>query len=125
MRNVRADQAARARVRATGETLHYESARQNDPTQISDVKGLACRSASDPHADSQSAVISTFIIAAVHIRALTAAHRIKPTSPRCRSARQPNPGRRSTYRCGDSVQTIGTSSVRPGRAFGEMTLGGG
>jgi hypothetical protein len=28
--------------------------RQNDPTQISDVKGLACRSALDPHADSQS-----------------------------------------------------------------------
>jgi hypothetical protein len=42
--------------------------------------------------------------------ALTAARRIKPTSPHCRSARQPNPGRRSTYRCGDSVQTTGTSS---------------
>src|SRR4029077_12130470 len=49
-------------------------------------------------------------VAAVHIRALTAVHRIKPTSPRCRSARQPNPGRDSTYRCGDSVQTTGTSS---------------
>lgn len=46
----------------------------------------------------------------VHIRALTAALRIKPPSPRCRSARQPNPGRGSTYRCGDSVQTIGTGS---------------
>src|ERR1700722_11303699 len=58
----------------------------------------------------RSAVISTFIIAAAHIRALTAARRIKPTSPHCRSARQPNPGRRSTYRRGDSVQTTGTSS---------------
>jgi hypothetical protein len=34
---------------------------------------------------------------------LTAVHLIKPTSPRCRSVRQPNPGRASTYRCGDSV----------------------
>jgi hypothetical protein len=42
---------------------------------------------------------------------LTAAHRIKPTSTRCQSARQPNPGRGSTYRRGDSVQTTGTSSV--------------
>ena len=33
-----------------------------------------------------------------------------PDQPRCRSARQPNPGRRSTYRRGDSVQTTGTSS---------------
>ena len=49
-------------------------------------------------------------IAAAHIRALTAARRIKPTSPHCRSARQPNPGRRSTYRRGDFVQTTGTSS---------------
>ena len=31
------------------------------------------------------------IIAAAPIRALTAARRIKPTSPHCRSARQPNP----------------------------------
>ncbi len=46
------------------------------------------------------------------IRVLTAARRIKPTSPRCRSVRQPNPGRRSTYRRGDSVQTTGTSSRR-------------
>src|SRR6202022_5113795 len=52
-----------------------------------------------------------FIIAAAHIRALTAARRIKLTSPHCRSARQPNPGRRSSYRRGDSVQTTGTSSI--------------
>ena len=52
----------------------------------------------------------TFIIAVAPIRVLTAARRIKPTSPRCRSVRQPNPGRRSTYRRGDSVQTTGTSS---------------
>jgi hypothetical protein len=41
---------------------------------------------------------------------LTAARRIKPTSPRCHSAWQPNPGRGSTYRRGNSVQTTGTSS---------------
>ncbi|WP_347338984.1 IS110 family transposase [Bradyrhizobium frederickii] len=57
------------------------------------------------------AAIWTSTIAAVHIRALTAAHRIKPTSPRCRSARQPNPGRGSTYRRGYSVQTTGASSM--------------
>src|SRR3954454_19834826 len=37
-------------------------------------------------------------------------HPIKPTSPRCHSAWQPNPGRRSTYRRGKSVQTTGTTS---------------
>ena len=46
-----------------------------------------------------------------HTRALTAQHPIKPTSRRCLSAWQPNPGRRSTYRRGDSVQTTGTTSI--------------
>jgi hypothetical protein len=41
---------------------------------------------------------------------LTAPRPIKPTSPRCHSAWQPNPGRGSTYRCGKSVQTTGTTS---------------
>ena len=41
----------------------------------------------------------------------TAAPRIKPTSTRCHSAWQPKPGRGSTYRRGDFVQTSGTSSV--------------
>jgi hypothetical protein len=45
-----------------------------------------------------------------HTRALTARPPIKPTSRRCLSAWQPNPGRRSTYQCGDSVQTTGTTS---------------
>jgi putative transposase len=36
-----------------------------------------------------------------------------PTSPSCHSAWQPNPGRRSTYRGGKSVQTTGTTSGRP------------
>jgi len=58
----------------------------------------------------RSVVISTFIIAAAHIRALTAARRIKPTSTFRRSARRPNPGRGSTYPRGDTVQTTGTSS---------------
>jgi putative transposase len=59
----------------------------------------------------RSADISTSTIAADRIRALTARHPIKPTSPRCPSAWQPNPGRRSTYRRGKSVQTTGTTSM--------------
>src|SRR5665811_854228 len=51
------------------------------------------------------------ITAGDHTRALTARHPIKPTSHRCPSAWQPNPGRRSTYRRGDSVQTTGTTSL--------------
>ena len=50
-------------------------------------------------------------IAVAHIRALTTAPRIKPTSIFLRSARRPNPGRGSTYRCGIFVQTTGTSSA--------------
>jgi putative transposase len=49
--------------------------------------------------------------AADQIRTLTARHPIKPTSPRCHSAGQPNVGRRSTYRCGKIVQTSGTTPV--------------
>jgi hypothetical protein len=45
------------------------------------------------------------------IRALTTAPRIKPTSIFLRSARRPNPGRRSTYRRGIIVQTTGTGSA--------------
>uniref|UniRef100_A0A939M0K6 Transposase n=1 Tax=Bradyrhizobium barranii subsp. barranii TaxID=2823807 RepID=A0A939M0K6_9BRAD len=54
----------------------------------------------------RSADISTSITAGVSIRVLTAARRIKPTSPRCHSAWRPNPGRGSTYRRGNSVQTL-------------------
>jgi transposase len=36
-------------------------------------------------------------------------HPIKPTSPRCHSAWQPNPGRGSTYRRGKTVQTTETT----------------
>ena len=42
---------------------------------------------------------------------MTARHPIKPTSPRCHSAWQPNPGRRSTYRRGKTVQTTETTSL--------------
>jgi hypothetical protein len=45
------------------------------------------------------------------IRALTAPHPIKPISASCRSAWQPTPGRRSTYRRGDSVQKPGPPLV--------------
>src|SRR5664279_3341201 len=55
--------------------------------------------------------ISTSTTADVHIRVLTAAPRIKPTSTHCHSAWQPKPGRGYTYRRGDFVQTSGTSSV--------------
>src|SRR5271163_1802741 len=54
-------------------------------------------------------------MAGVRIRALTTPRLIKLTSTRCRSARQLNIGRRSTYQGGDSVQTTGATS-------GEMTL---
>jgi hypothetical protein len=50
---------------------------------------------------------------------LTTAPRIKPTSIFLRSARRPNPGRRSTYRRGIIVQTTGTGSKRE-----EMIAGG-
>ena len=60
----------------------------------------------------QSVYISTFTMAGVRIRALTTPRRIKFTSTRCRSARQPKPGRRSTYQRADSVQTSGATSVR-------------
>ena len=51
----------------------------------------------------------------------------KPTSRRCPSAWQPNLGRRSTYRCGKSVQTTGATSehVLPSpqtRAFAEAVV---
>ena len=71
------------------------------------LQGLRRRVRGTQH---RSAAISTSTIAAGRIRALTARHPIKPTSPRCPSAWQPNPGRRSTYRSGKSVQTTGTTS---------------
>ena len=58
----------------------------------------------------RSGATSTSTIAAGRIRALTAPHPIKPTSARCHSAWQPNPGRGSTYRRGKSVQTTGATS---------------
>jgi hypothetical protein len=45
-----------------------------------------------------------------HTRALTVPRPIRPTSRCCPSARQPNPGTSSTYRCGKSVQTIGATA---------------
>ena len=65
----------------------------------------------------RSAATSTSTTAADHIRALTARHPIKPTSTRCPSAWQPNPGRRSTYRRGKSVQTTGTTSLIKSEVF--------
>ena len=63
-----------------------------------------------PRREHQSADTSSSTIANVRIRALTTPHLIKLTSTRCRSARQPNIGRRSTYQGGDSVQTTGATS---------------
>ena len=55
-------------------------------------------------------LLSTSTIAAGRMRALTTPRQIKPTSPRCHSAWQPDPGRGSTYRRGKYVQTTGTTS---------------
>src|SRR5207237_5931185 len=50
---------------------------------------------------------------------------IKPTSTSRHSAWRPNPGRRSTYRRGDSVQTSGTNSMRSSnRSTNSRMLGG-
>jgi hypothetical protein len=48
----------------------------------------------------RSANTSLFTTVGGPARALTARHPIKPTSPRCHFAWQPNPGRGSTYRRG-------------------------
>jgi integrase-like protein len=50
-----------------------------------------------------------------YTRALTARHQIKPTSRRCPSAWQPNPGRRSIYRRGKNVQTTETHLTVPSK----------
>src|SRR6516162_7786681 len=59
----------------------------------------------------RSAATSTSTTAIGLIRALTDARPIKPTSTRCLSARRPNPGRGSTYRRGNSVQTTAATSI--------------
>src|SRR6516225_1489576 len=59
----------------------------------------------------RSAATSTSTTAIGLIRALTDARPIKPTSTRCLSARRPNPGRGSTYRRGNSVQTTAATSL--------------
>jgi len=59
----------------------------------------------------RSADISISTMAADRTKALTTPHQIKPTSTSRQSAWRPNPGRRSTYRRGDSVQTTGTGSL--------------
>ena len=66
--------------------------------------------------------ISTSTTADVHIRVLTAAPRIKPTSTRCHSAWQPKPGRASTYRREDFVQTSGTCSTSQRRLLIVLAL---
>src|SRR5215831_11318654 len=70
--------------------------------------------------------ISTSTIASVHIRALTALRRTRLTSPSCPSAWQPNPGRGSTYRRGNSVQRIGTTAkyMELVRWLGDLLWGG-
>ena len=66
-----------------------------------------------------------FYNAGDRIRALTARHPIKPTSPRCQSGWQPNPGRRSTYRRGKKFRqpgppqgTLGTSDRAAKKRYG-------
>src|SRR5215468_281370 len=62
-------------------------------------------------------------MASVPIRALTALRRTRLTSPSCPSAWQPNPGRGSTYRRGNSVQRIGTTAYRPVQNSGTTSAG--
>lgn len=50
-----------------------------------------------------------------YIRALTTRRLIKPTSPRCRSARQPAPAEAPLNRRGIFVQTTGTTFNHPAR----------
>src|SRR5215468_1903071 len=64
-----------------------------------------------------------FYNASVPIRALTALRRTRLTSPSCPSAWQPNPGRGSTYRRGNSVQRIGTTAYRPVQNSGTTSAG--
>ena len=64
--------------------------------------------------------ISTSTTPDVHTRALTALRPIRPTSRSCRSARQHNPGRGSTYRRGNSVQRFGASAG--GSKFGGASV---
>src|SRR5437660_11013553 len=59
----------------------------------------------------RSTATSTSTTAIGLIRALTDARPIKPTSTRCLSARRPNPGRGSTYRRGNPVQTTAATSL--------------
>src|SRR6516165_3809037 len=66
--------------------------------------------------------ISPSTMASVHIRALTALRRTMLTSPSCPSAWQPNPGRGSTYRRGNSVQRIGTTAYWTIRHLHRETL---
>ena len=54
---------------------------------------------------------SNSTIGAGRSRALTARPPITPTSPHCLSPWQPSPGRRSTCRRGNAVQTTGTTSL--------------
>src|SRR5437870_1783593 len=70
----------------------------------------------------RSAATSTSTTAIDLIRALTDARPIKPTSTRCLSARRPNPGRGSTYRCGNSVQTTAATSQGSIAACGCLAL---
>ena len=58
----------------------------------------------------RSAAISTSTMPKDHTPPLTGEPPIRFTSIRCRSARQPNPGRGSTYRRGISVQRTGATS---------------
>jgi hypothetical protein len=51
---------------------------------------------------------------------LTDARPIKPTSTRCLSARRPNPGRGSTYRRGNPVQTTAATSINRRKKAAEV-----
>jgi putative transposase len=72
-----------------------------------------CLRAYDSVSDARASIgrYLDFATVSAHARALTARRPIRRTSRRCPSARQLNPGRASTYRRGNSVQTIGATAI--------------
>jgi hypothetical protein len=95
-------------ARATGETTCSSSA----CGAASNMRRCSCGpTKAYPRLALRSAATWTFVMAGVRTGALTAPRPIKPTSPRCHSAWQPNPGRGSTCRRGKSVQTTRTTCI--------------
>src|SRR5260370_7940694 len=94
-------------ARAPGATTYSSNACGAASNTRRSICGPTTASARHAH---RSGATSNSTIVDGRMRALTTQHPIKPTSLRCHSAWQPNPGRGSTYRRGKSVQTTGATS---------------